>query len=111
MKNVVRLQKQCTSLVYSFYVVFCLQEELGRFVKFACNQDRIPMSQDEDGATLPPYPMKIAPPDRREGDPDAQYIRVETCMFMVKLPRYTTYESMREKLLYAITCAMDPLSG
>ena len=69
------------------------------------------MSEDDDGLTLPPYPMKIAPPDRREGDPDTQFIRVETCMFRVKLPRYSTYESMRDKLLYAITCALDPLSG
>jgi hypothetical protein len=32
-------------------------------------------------------------------------------MFMVKLPRYSTYETMRDKLLYAISCALDPLSG
>jgi len=50
-------------------------------------------------------------PDNREGDPDQKFIRVETCMFMIKLPRYTTYEIMREKLLYAISCSLDPLSG
>jgi hypothetical protein len=32
-------------------------------------------------------------------------------MFMIKLPRYTTYEIMRERLLYGISCALDPLSG
>ena len=44
------------------------QEELGRFVKFACNQKRIPqmcpcMDGALDTAHVPPYPMKIAPPD------------------------------------------------
>ncbi len=48
---------------------------------------------------------------RRECAADNQFIRVETCMFMVKLPRYSTYETMRDKLLYAISCALDPLSG
>jgi hypothetical protein len=55
--------------------------------------------------------MKLAPSDKREEDPDTQNIRVETCMFMVKLPRYSTYEKMREKLLFAINSAFDPLSG
>ena len=87
------------------------QEELGKFIKFACNQDRIPMVSQENSNHIPPYPMKIAPPDRRDGMPDQQFIRVETCMFMIKLPRYTTFETMREKLIYAISCALDPLSG
>jgi len=88
------------------------QEELGKFIKFACNQDRISMSGGEEGSPPPPpYPMKIAPPDKRDGDPDQQFIRVETCMFMVKLPRYSTFETMREKIIYAISCAADPLSG
>eukprot|EP00092_Neocalanus_flemingeri_P030552 GFUD01033172.1.p1 GENE.GFUD01033172.1~~GFUD01033172.1.p1 ORF type:complete len:4225 (-),score=861.78 GFUD01033172.1:307-12981(-) len=87
------------------------QSELAKFIKFACNQDRIPMVGPEESSHIPPYPMKIAPPDRSEGESDQQFIRVETCMFMIKLPRYTTYETMREKLLYAISCALDPLSG
>jgi hypothetical protein len=44
------------------------QEELSRFIKFACNQERIPQTCPcrEGGHELthaPPYPMKIAPPD------------------------------------------------
>ena len=87
------------------------QAELGKFIKFACNQDRIPMTGPRESSQMPPYPMKLAPPDKREGDMDQQFIRVETCMFMIKLPRYTTLQVMREKLLYAISCALDPLSG
>lgn len=44
------------------------------------------------------------------GPSDARYIRVETCMFMVKLPQYSTQEIMTEKLLYAINCREDPLT-
>ena len=87
------------------------QQELGKFIKFACNQDRIPMTGPSDSGQMPPYPMKLAPPDNRDGEADAMFIRVETCMFMIKLPRYTTQQVMREKLLYAISCALDPLSG
>lgn len=45
------------------------------------------------------------------GQPDSRYIRVETCMFMVKLPQYTSLEVMLEKLRYAIHYREDPLSG
>ena len=87
------------------------QAELGKFIKFACNQDRIPMKGPDESSQIPPYPMKLAPPDNKDGDPDQKFIRVETCMFMIKLPRYTTLQIMKEKLLYAISCALDPLSG
>ena len=45
------------------------------------------------------------------GTPDTRFIRVETCMFMIKLPQYSTQEIMTERLLYAINCREDPLSG
>ena len=87
------------------------QAERAKFIKFSCNQERIPMVGLGQSSHLPPYPMKLAPPDMKEGEPDLQFIRVETCMFLVKLPRYSNYQTMREKLLYAISCALDPLSG
>lgn len=88
-----------------------IQTELSRFIKFACNQDRIPMSID-DGQVLPlPYPMKIAPSDKPNENQNNQFIRVETCMFMIKLPRYKSMRTMREKILFAISCSADPLSG
>lgn len=48
------------------------QEELCRFIKFACNQERIPFTcpckdGGPDTAHVPPYPMKIAPPDGAAG--------------------------------------------
>lgn len=45
------------------------------------------------------------------GQPDARYIRVETCMFMIKLPQYSSQEIMTQRLMYAINCREDPLSG
>lgn len=92
------------------------QEELSKFIKFACNQERIPFTcpckdGGPDTAHVPPYPMKIAPPDGTVGSPDQRYIRVETCMFMVKLPQYSSLDVMLEKLRYAIHYREDPLSG
>ncbi|XP_038054835.1 probable E3 ubiquitin-protein ligase HECTD4 isoform X2 [Patiria miniata] len=92
------------------------QEEIARFIKFACNQDRIPCTcpcrdGEADTSHVPPYPMKIAPPDGTGGSPDTRFIRVETCMFMVKLPQYTSQEIMTRRLLYAINCREDPMSG
>ena len=92
--------------------------QMRRFLKFACNQDRVPAtSQSPPG---PPFPMKIAPAAAvaaaaREGDgvveADATQVRVETCMFMLKLPAYSTYEVLRERLIFAINSSDDPLSG
>lgn len=45
------------------------------------------------------------------GSPDSRYIRVETCMFMIKLPQYSSLEIMLEKLRCAIHYREDPLSG
>ena len=48
------------------------QDQLRKFVKFACNQERLPSRctcQDGNPHTadvhVPPYPMKIGPPDGR----------------------------------------------
>lgn len=53
------------------------QEELCRFIKFACNQERIPFTcpckdGGPDTAHVPPYPMKIAPPDGAAGKANAK---------------------------------------
>ncbi|KAK7934210.1 hypothetical protein WMY93_005106 [Mugilogobius chulae] len=57
-----------------------------------------------------PSPFAV-PPCRCLGQPDSRYIRVETCMFMVKLPQYSSLDVMLEKLRYAIHYREDPLSG
>lgn len=92
-------------------VIFSLSpQQLKLFIKFACNQERIPKPHDSNNLP-PPYPMKIAPADAREEIQDNLLIRAETCIFMIKVPRYSTLDVMREKLLYSIQSAEDPLSG
>lgn len=89
------------------------KDDLRRFLKFACNQERLPgtcVCQGGAKAHTPPYPMKLAPPDG-SGPPDKRFIRAETCLFMIKLPQYSTQALMTERLLYAIHCREDPLSG
>jgi hypothetical protein len=85
-------------------------EELQTFVKFACNQERIPSSCPPDSPAAPPFPMKIANPDVVD-NPDGRLIRVETCMFMVKLPHYSTQEILTSQLLMAMNSRDDPLIG
>ena len=55
-----------------FYLFkFLFQDELRKFIKFACNQERIPFGHPcrdrskDSPLHVPPYPMKIAPPDGR----------------------------------------------
>ena len=43
-------------------------DDLAKFIKFACNQERLPQTcpcrhGGVDTAHVPPFPMKIAPPD------------------------------------------------
>ncbi|KAL5256674.1 hypothetical protein ACHWQZ_G011808 [Mnemiopsis leidyi] len=88
------------------------QEDLRKLIKFACNQERIPFScpcqeNGPEASHVPPYPMKIAPAEGR----DDRLIRSETCMFMIKLPQYSSESVMRERILQAINCRDDPLSG
>jgi hypothetical protein len=87
------------------------QEQLRKFIKFACNQHRIPSGPCKDGtqAHVPPYPMKIAPPDR--GRSDRRWIKAETCMFMIKLPQYSSQEVMNKRLLDALMYCDDLLIG
>ena len=92
-------------------VLFSLSaKQLKLFIKFACNQERIGSPSDVNHLP-PPYPMKLAPADARDEVQDKLYIRAETCIFMVKIPRYSNCDVMRQKLLYSIQSAEDLLSG
>ena len=91
------------------------QEELRRFIKFACNLERIPSecpcSQGgEEIRHTPPFPMIVAAPDTKgSSNLDERFIRAETCIFQIKLPQYSTLEVMRDHLLYTINARRDPL--
>ena len=54
--------------LFTYHSILLQQEEMRKFIKFACNQERIPFGEPCRGMTdtvmnVPPYPMKIAPPD------------------------------------------------
>ena len=89
-------------------------------VLFYPGQDRIPMSSSSTTAP-PPYPMKLAPANHQTGksntrhalfffqiktadhqieDPDSQLIRAETCVFLVKLPRYCRYWLFSKDMMF-----------
>lgn len=101
-------------------------EELKNFVKFATNQERLPVTcpcQNHVNAStnpnnvvhVPPFPMKIAPIDMPQGATteyiNKRTIRAETCLFLIRLPPYTTYQVTRDQLLFACNSRDDPLSG
>ena len=47
-------------------ILSCVGGALRKFIKFACNQELIPFGdpcRGGDVTKVPPYPMKIAPPD------------------------------------------------
>lgn len=94
-------------------------QELRNFVKFATNQDRLPASCPcqnlSNSVHVPPFPMKLAPIDMSPNASAAyinkRTIRAETCLFLIRLPPYTTYQVTRDQLLYACNSRDDPLSG
>uniref|UniRef100_A0A8C4PXW2 HECT domain-containing protein n=1 Tax=Eptatretus burgeri TaxID=7764 RepID=A0A8C4PXW2_EPTBU len=91
-------------------------EERSRFLQFASNMERLPAScpclrEGPDTPHVPPYPMKIAPADNQTGSPDSRYVRAETCLFLVKLPAYSSLSVMAAKLRFAMLHRQDPLSG
>lgn len=107
-------------------------EELKKFIKFAANLERLPVTcpcQSSDNSHIqdssspsnnnivhvPPFPMKIAPidipPSASLEEIDRRLIRVETCLFLIRLPPYSSLQVTRQQLLFAINCREDPLSG
>jgi len=63
------------------------------FLRFACALDRLPQ------APIEPLPMKIRNSDK--GDSDERRMRAEACMFIVKIPKYSSLEVMRERMTEA----------
>lgn len=107
-------------------------DELKKFIKFSCNLERLPItcpcqahdhfssnhqlsSASSSVVHVPPFPMKIAPidipPNATVHEIDKRLIRVETCMFLIRLPPYSSLQTTRQQLLFAINCRDDPLSG
>ena len=64
------IKKCCRREIFKIVVdYFFCQDQQREFIKFACNQERLPgRCSCQDGTSdvhVPPYPMKIGPPDGR----------------------------------------------
>eukprot|EP01129_Flabellula_baltica_P009968 TRINITY_DN4155_c0_g1_i2.p1 TRINITY_DN4155_c0_g1~~TRINITY_DN4155_c0_g1_i2.p1 ORF type:complete len:2905 (-),score=575.58 TRINITY_DN4155_c0_g1_i2:2-8716(-) len=71
------------------------------FLRFAWARSRMPASD-----TPPIFKIQYPPPGS-EDCPDAHLPTAQTCFFSISLPRYTSEEATREKLLYAIENCVD----
>jgi len=65
------------------------------FLRFAWGRERLPPEEELQREELKIFPLPCKSPDQ-------QLPQAETCFFTLKLPKYSTLEIAREKLLYAI---------
>ena len=73
-------------------------EEQAQFVNFCSGRSRLPPS-----AAQFPMTFKLqAPHPQSRDDPDRYLPIAQTCFFSLSLPKYSSLEVMRAKLLYAI---------
>jgi len=76
-------------------------EEHTQFLRFVWARARMPPTGADRS-------LKIqAPPPRSEENPDLFHPTSRTCFFSVSIPRYTSYETAKEKIVYAIKHCKD----
>jgi hypothetical protein len=73
------------------------QEDLRAFLRFAWGRTRLPLNKAGFS-----QPFKIQGFPRHAGGVDNYLPVSHTCFFSVELPRYSTKEILRQKLLYAV---------
>jgi len=71
------------------------QEERAAFLRFTWGRSRLPLNAASFSQRFKLMGFGRSPPD-------AYYPVAHTCFFQLELPRYSTYEIMREKIRYAI---------
>ena len=73
------------------------QEERSEFINFVSGYRRLP-------STAAAFPMhfKIATMDRGGANADERLPESQTCFFALKLPRYTSAEACKRKLILAM---------
>lgn len=74
------------------------QEERAMYLRFVWGRSRLPLTSKD-------FSKKHKIQMMRKTSYDADYMLPvsHTCFFSIELPRYTKYEVLRAKLLYAIT--------
>ena len=70
-------------------------EERSMFIRFVWGRSRLPLTADA-------FPQRFKLQSFGKSPPDSYLPVAHTCFFSVELPRYSTLEIMKEKLLYAI---------
>lgn len=76
-------------------------EQRSQFVKFVSASSRLPASASEFAMK---FKLERPVSGGMEQNPDAYLPKALTCFFSMHLPRYTSQEICKEKLLRAITC-------
>ncbi|ETO15671.1 HECT domain and RCC1-like domain-containing protein [Reticulomyxa filosa] len=76
-------------------------ENKRKFIRFTWAQERLP-NDDEEFARLR-LRFLIKPVIKTSANPDQQLPKAHTCFFHLELPKYSSKEVMRERLLLAIT--------
>jgi len=71
-------------------------EEHAQFLRFAWARSRMPLSGNTRSLTIQ------GPPPNSYDNPDQYHPTTRTCFFSISLPRYTSYEAAKEKIMYAI---------
>ena len=78
----------------------CLEEftaeERASYLRFVWGRSRLPLSSKD-------FPMQHRISIMSHGNPDVALPTSHTCFFSIDIPRYTTYDIMKNKLKYAIT--------
>jgi len=81
------------------------QENRIKFVRFAWAQERLP--SDDDEFTLSKTRLQIKQSSLRTANQDSILPKSDTCFFNLELPKYTSKQALRDKLVLAITVTMS----
>jgi HECT-domain (ubiquitin-transferase) len=85
------------------------QEDLRRFIKFAWGQERLPVDDEEWKRTN--TRMMIKPYMRAGANQDNVFPKADTCFFNIELPKYSSKEILKNKLLTAIYTDADSMDA
>ena len=78
----------------------CLEEfnaeERASYLRFVWGRSRLPLTSKD-------FPMQHRISILSHGNPDVALPTSHTCFFSIDIPRYSSYEHLKNKLKYAIT--------
>ena len=88
--------KKGSKLIETFWEVIgsFSEEDQRKFIQFCWAQNRLPINDSN-------FQLKIMPFDQNK-EQDIQLPQADTCFFNFKLPKYSSFEIMRQKILKAI---------